>query len=110
MAEKGLKVEFEEFDPEEDPELKKNPSIKNFFVVASASVDKKENRNPKSERAKFFKDLKLESASLNGFFKRNWLIYLLFEIEINENKKLLLQNKMQLLYCSFIFFNSTKSY
>jgi hypothetical protein len=71
MAEKGLKVEFEEFDPEEDPELKKNPSIKNFFVVASASVDKKENRNPKTQRAKFFKDLKLESANMNGFFKRN---------------------------------------
>jgi hypothetical protein len=71
MAEKGLKVEFEEFDPEEDPELKKNPSIKNFFVVASSSVDKKENRNPKTERAKFFKDLKLESANMNGFFKRN---------------------------------------
>ena len=71
MAEKGLKVEFEEFDPEEDPELKKNPSIKNFFVVASSSVDKKENRNPKTERAKFFKGLKLESANMNGFFKRN---------------------------------------
>jgi hypothetical protein len=70
MAEKGLKVEFEEFDPEEDPELKKNPSIKNFFVVASSSVDKKENRNPKTERAKFFKDLKLESANMNGFLKR----------------------------------------
>jgi hypothetical protein len=38
------KVEFEEFEPEEDPEVKKNPSIKNFFVQAGTS-DKKENRS-----------------------------------------------------------------
>jgi hypothetical protein len=41
---------------------------------------------------------------MNGFFKRNWLIYLLFKIEIDENKELLLQNKMQFLYHKFIFF------
>jgi hypothetical protein len=68
LEEKGLKVEFEEFEPEEDPELKKNPSIKNFFV---ASSEKKENKNPKSTRSAFFKDLKLESTTLNGFVKRN---------------------------------------
>lgn len=73
MEEKGLKVEFEEFDPDEDPEVKKNPSIKNFFVTqtSSSSSDKKENKNPKSVRSQFFRDLKLETTSMNGFVKRN---------------------------------------
>ena len=71
MDEKGLKVEFEEFEPEEDPELKKNPSIKNFFVTSSSSGDKKENKNPKNVRSQYFKDLKLETSTLNGFLKRS---------------------------------------
>ena len=88
MAEKGLKVEFEEFEPEEDPELKKNPSIKNFFVMTSStSGDKKENKNPRNDRAQYFKDLKMESASIGGFLKRNWnLNWMAFYMRDDEMK------------------------
>ena len=68
LEEKGLKVEFEEFEPDEDPSVKNNPSIKNFFVTSN---DKKENKNPKNSRSDFFKDLKLETATFDGFVKRN---------------------------------------
>lgn len=69
LDEKGIPVVFQEFDPEEDPEVKKNPSIKNFFVAQPS--DKKENKNPNLSRAPYFRDLKLETASINSFLKRN---------------------------------------
>ena len=64
VDEKGISMEFEEVEPEEDPALAKNPSIKNFFVQNTTS---KENKNPKSSRCKFVKDRNIESMTMTSF-------------------------------------------
>lgn len=64
IEEKGISMEFEEVEPEEDPTLTKNPSIKAFFAQNSVS---KENKNPKSGRCKLLKDRNIESMSVSSF-------------------------------------------
>merc|ERR1711997_455035 len=64
VEEKGIKMEFEEVEPEEDPEVAKNPSIKAFFAQNTTS---KENKNPKSSRCKFVKDRNIESMTMASF-------------------------------------------
>ena len=66
LEEKGVKVEFEEVEPEEDPALKKNPSIKQFFSK-SVTSNGKENSNPQSGRCKFVKDRNIDGMSMSGF-------------------------------------------
>ena len=66
VEEKGIKMEFEEVEPDEDPEMAKNPSIKAFFVQNTTS---KENKNPKSSRCKLVKDRNIESTRVRSFFK-----------------------------------------
>ena len=66
IDEKGIQMEFEEEEPEEDPSLAKNPSIKNFLVQSAT----KENRNPKSSRCKFVRDRNIESATMTSFLSR----------------------------------------
>ena len=57
-------MEFEEVEPDEDPEIAKNPSIKAFFAQNTTS---KENKNPKSSRCKLVKDRNIESMSMASF-------------------------------------------
>lgn len=64
IEEKGIKMEFEEVEPEEDPTVTKNPSIKAFFAQNTMS---KENKNPKSSRCKFVKDRNIESMTMASF-------------------------------------------
>ena len=64
VEEKGIAMEFEEVEPEEDPALTKNPSIKAFFAQNTCS---KENKNPKSSRCKFVKDRNIESMTMSSF-------------------------------------------
>lgn len=64
VEEKGIAMEFEEVEPEEDPALTKNPSIKAFFAQNTCS---KENKNPKSSLCKFVKDRNIESMTMSSF-------------------------------------------
>ena len=81
IEEKCVKMEFEEIEPEEDPSLTKNPSIKNFF--AQTSTINKENKNPKSGRCKFVKDRNIENVSLTSFLTRPWRKPCIFSINYN---------------------------
>lgn len=66
MEEKGISMEFEEVEPEEDPTVTKNPSIKNFF--AQNTMSNKENlRSGKSTRCKLVKDRNIESMTMASF-------------------------------------------
>ena len=72
IDDKGVKIEFEEVEPEEDPSLAKNPSIKQFFAQSTLS---KENKNPKSVgRCKLVKDRNIESTTLTSFLSRPWIL------------------------------------
>ena len=64
LEEKGVHVEFEEVEPEEDPAVKANPSIKQFFVHSKSS--KSSSRITK--RSSFFSDRKLTRCNLKNFF------------------------------------------
>ncbi len=65
VEEKGVSMEFEEVEPEEDPSVAKNPSIKAFF--AQSTCVSKENKNPKSSRCKLARDRNIESVTLSSF-------------------------------------------
>lgn len=69
MVDKGVPVEFEEVEPEEDPTVTKNPSIKQFFVQNPTSSSK-ENKSPASNRCKFVKDRNIENMTLSSFLSR----------------------------------------
>ena len=64
VEEKGIGMEFEEVEPEEDPTVAKNPSIKAFFAQNTVG---KENRNPKSSRCKLVRDRNIESLTMASF-------------------------------------------
>ena len=66
LEEKGVQVNFEEVEPEEDPAVAKNPSIKQFFAQSSAS---KENSNPRSGRCKIAKNRNVEGMTMSAFLK-----------------------------------------
>ena len=66
IEEKGVKIEFEEVEPEEDPSVANNPSIKQFFTLST----NKENKNPKSGRCKLVKDRNIENVTLASFLSR----------------------------------------
>jgi len=69
VEEKGIKMEFEEVEPEEDPAVAKNPSIKAFFVPNTSS---KENKNPKSTKCKLVRDRNIESMTMASFMTTNF--------------------------------------
>ena len=66
LEEKGVPVNFEEVEPEEDPAVTKNPSIKQFFAQSAAS---KENSNPRSGRCKIAKNRNVNGMTMNSFLK-----------------------------------------
>ncbi len=68
LEEKGVKVEFEEIEPEEDPAVTKNPSIKQFFAQAPSSA--KENRSTSLTKCKYFKDRNISNTTLQSFLTR----------------------------------------
>merc|ERR1711997_316573 len=62
LEEKGVKVEFEEVEPEEDPELANNPSITQLFAPSS-TLNKKSNPNIRTaskRQSLFFRDRNLK--------------------------------------------------
>ena len=59
LEEKGCHVEFEEVEPDEDPSVKKNPSVKQFFVQTT----KTGKFGKTSKRCAFFSDRKLTRAT-----------------------------------------------
>ena len=69
LEEKGVKVEFEEVEPEEDPELANNPSITQFFAPSS-TLNKKSNpniRNASKRQSLFFRDRNLKTTIADIF-------------------------------------------
>ena len=76
LDEKGVRVEFEEIEPEEDPAVAKNPSIKQFFSQSINMNGKvgKENSNPRSGRCKFAKDRNIDGMTMSGFLNKKWFL------------------------------------
>ena len=61
MEEKGVKVEFEEEEPAEEESVKKNPSVKSFFVTIPSEKDKKFGHN---RAHPYFKQRSLSSTQI----------------------------------------------
>jgi hypothetical protein len=60
LDEKGVRVQFEEVEAAEDEEaLKKNPSVKDYFVKIPTSREKLRNANPSHP---YFRDRGLSST------------------------------------------------
>lgn len=75
LNEKGVKVAFEEVDPEEDPQLSNNPSIKQFFS-ASSTLNKSKTTNVgriTKKRSLFFRDRNLLPTTIDSFLGRSSL-------------------------------------
>lgn len=74
LEEKGVHVEFEEVEPEEDPSVKANPSIKQFFAQAPKKSSKSNgtaaNKGGIIKRSSFFSDRKLIRSNINSFLNR----------------------------------------
>ena len=70
LEDKGVQVDFEEVEPEEDPAVTKNPSIKQFFTPSSSS---KENSNPQygvgKYRCKIAKNRNITGITMSSFLK-----------------------------------------
>ena len=67
LDEKAIQMEFEEVEPEEDPTVTKNPSIKHFFAQNTVA---KENKNPRSNRCKLVRDRNIESLTMSSFMSK----------------------------------------
>merc|ERR1712080_696498 len=67
LDEKAVQMEFEEVEPEEDPTVTKNPSIKQFFALNTVA---KENKNPRSSRCKLVRDRNIESLTMSSFLTK----------------------------------------
>ena len=66
---KGCQVTFEEEEPEDDPQLVKNPSVKQFFTKSS-TLNKRSSENGgkvEKKRALFFRDRNLTPSSIQSF-------------------------------------------
>lgn len=73
LEEKGFKVEFEEVEPEEDPQITNNPSIKQFFTTSS-TLNKASSSNVgriAKKRPLFFRDRKLIPTTINLFLGKS---------------------------------------
>lgn len=68
LEEKGVRVEFEEVEPEEDPTVKANPSIKQFFTPATSTATKQAIKSGIVKRCAFFKDRKITRSNIKNFF------------------------------------------
>ncbi len=66
----GVRVDFEEIEPDEDPEVLKNPKIKQFFVQAP-NPKESSNKTGKTSKCKFFKDRNISNLSLESFLARS---------------------------------------
>lgn len=69
LEEKAVKVEFEEVEPEEDPQIANNASIKQFFAPSS-TLNKASSSNVgriAKRRSLFFRDRNLVPTTLNLF-------------------------------------------
>jgi len=72
LEEKGVRVEFEEEEPTEDPTVTANPSVKNYFQVAAKKTDKKGGSGGHvTKRSTFFRDRKLVRSTLKGLLNRS---------------------------------------
>jgi len=70
LAQKAVKVEFEDPDePDEDPQLANNPSIKQFFAPSSTlnKVASAQTGKIVKKRSLFFRDRKLVPANIKSF-------------------------------------------
>merc|ERR1712110_982663 len=70
LAQKAVKVEFEDPDePDEDPQLANNPSIKQFFAPSSTlnKVASAQTGKIVKKRSLFFRDRKLVLANIKSF-------------------------------------------
>lgn len=69
LDEKGIKVEFEEVEPEEDPQLANNPSITQFFAPSSTLNQKSKSnvRSSNKRQSLFFRDRNLVTTTANIF-------------------------------------------
>ena len=68
LEDKGCQVTFEEEEPEDDPQLVKNPSVKQFFNKSS-TLNKTSNESGRvgKKRAIFFRDRNLKPSSIQSF-------------------------------------------
>jgi len=69
LEEKCVHVEFEEVEPDEDPSVKANPSIKQFFAQAPKSA--KSQQSGVAKRSSFFKERKLVRGNIRNFLNRS---------------------------------------
>lgn len=69
MEDKGIQVEFEEVEPDEDPEVAKNPSIKQFFVAQPSKM--KNGSCTNQEKCKFFRDRGMDGTTMTSFLTRS---------------------------------------
>ena len=66
----NFQVEFEEVEPEEDPQITNNPSIKQFFTPSS-TLNKTSSCGRIAKRSLFFRDRKLVPATISLFLGKS---------------------------------------
>ena len=69
LEEKGVKVEFEEEEPAEDPSVAATPSVKQWFQPAAAK-SKSGGLGGVTKRSTFFKDRKMVRSTLKGILNK----------------------------------------